>query len=348
VSNASPLFSVLIPSYNRPELIGAAVASVLANDFNDFEIVISDDKSPRQSEIAAVLQPFLADPRVHLHLQPQNLREAANRAFLFQQAKGEWHIVLCDDDKLYPHALATLAQAIRQHPGADLYTFGYSVIDEHDRLSQTRSAPRPLRISPDDTALVRELVVFDTFPFWYFHPATFCSRHDVRTRIQPNPHVGIGDDLIFLIDYVNANGAIQVVPEVLLYYRKMSTASTVQQNQSSGIMPNLVTRAKILLHLQSRQDLRPLLAGYVATAEFRRRLLYDSVLWSEVTAEALVAQVPLPETIVLELSRHLNTGPRGLRRRSLAWRRAAYFVSLFRWSGLCELLRLVYQRLRHA
>ncbi len=48
-------FSVLIPSYNRPEFVGKAVESVLRNDYRELEVVVSYDQSHRQTEIAAVL-----------------------------------------------------------------------------------------------------------------------------------------------------------------------------------------------------------------------------------------------------------------------------------------------------
>lgn len=344
---SSPFFSILIPSYNRPELIGAAVASALANDWADCEIIISDNQSPRRAEIIAVLQPFLADPRVRLHLQPVNLYEAGNRDFLSQAARGEWQIFLCDDDKLYPQALRSLAAAIPRQPTADLFVFGYTVIDEHDRIAYSRRAPKPLLISARDPRLVRELFVADALPYWLYQPATFCSRRSVRDRIKPNRDIGIGDDVMFLIDYVNAGGAVQVVPEVLMYYRRMSAGQTqLQTNQSADDLPNLVTRAKILLHLTGRTDLQPDLAAFVASREFRQRLLYDPMIWTGLRPADLFAQVPLPAAWARELLDFSARQWRRTYRYRLALRRMGFFVSLFGLAGLIEMWSVLLQRLR--
>jgi glycosyltransferase involved in cell wall biosynthesis len=344
---SSPFYSVLIPSYNRPELIGAAVASVLANDWADLEVIISDNQSPRRPEIIAVLQPFLSDPRVQLHLQPINLYEAGNRDFLSQAARGEWQIILCDDDKLYPHALRSLDAAISQQPAADLFVFGYTVIDEHDRIAYSRQAPKPLLISARDPRLARELFVGDALPYWCYQPATFCSRRSVRDRIKPNRDIGIGDDLMFLIDYVNAGGAVQVVPEVLMYYRRMSAGQTqLQTNQSADDLPNLVTRAKILLHLSGRTDLQPDLAAFVASREFRQRLLYDPMIWTGLRPPDLFAQVKLPAAWSRELLDFCDRQWRTTYRYQLALRRMGFFVSLFGLSGLIEMGSVLLQRLR--
>ena len=47
----TPFFSVLIPSYNRPEYIGELINSFLNGKFQDFEIIISDDCSPKRDQI---------------------------------------------------------------------------------------------------------------------------------------------------------------------------------------------------------------------------------------------------------------------------------------------------------
>lgn len=344
---SSPFYSVLIPSYNRPELIGAAVASVLANDWADLEIIISDNQSPRRPEINAVLQPFLNDPRVQLHLQPTNLYEAGNRDFLSQTARGEWQIILCDDDKLYPHALRSLAEAISQQPASDLFVFGYTVIDEHDQIAYSRKAPKSLLISAQDHRLAQELFVADALPYWFYQPATFCSRRSVRDRIKPNRDIGIGDDLMFLIDYVNAGGAVQVVPEVLMYYRRMSGGQTqLQTNQSADDLPNLITRGKILLHLTGRTDLQPDLAVFVASREFRQRLLYDPMVWTGLRTSDLLSHVALPEIWISELNDFCNRQWRRIHRSRLTLRRMEFFYSLFGWAGLIEMGSVLWQRLR--
>lgn len=344
---SSPFFSVLIPSYNRPELIAAAVASVLTNDWTDFEVIISDNQSPRKSEIVAVLQPYLDDPRVHLHLQPINLFEAGNRDFLFQTARGEWQVVLCDDDKLYPHALSSLAAAISQQPAADFFAFGYTVIDEHDRVSFSRRAPKPLLISAQDERLMREVLVADALPFWLYHPATFCSRRSVHDRIKPNREIGIGDDLTFLIDYINAGGAIQVVPDVLMYYRKMNAGQTqLQMNQSAGNLPNLITRAKILLHLTARQDLQPAIASFVASRDFRRRILYDPVIWAGFPPDEVLSHVSLPAAWARELAESFHHHWHSTYRLRLSLRRLGFFVSVFGCAGLVALGSVFLQKLR--
>jgi len=341
-----PLFSVLIPSYNRPEFIGAAVQSVLDGDFTDFELIISDDKSPRQEEIAAVLAPFTRDSRVRVHMQAANLREAGNRDFLLQTARGEWQIILGDDDRLYPHALSTLARAVRELPGALIYAFGYTVVDEHDRAAYSRRAPEPLGVSTAVPRLAEAMLISDAFPFWLFHPATFCSHKSVRELVKPNRDVGIGDDLMFLIDYLNSGEVLQILPAVLLYYRKMSPGSpTLQGNQSAGELPNLICRAKILQHLRSRADLQPTIAAVVNRPAFQQRFLYAPIIWSGVPLVELLPVLRLSPEMEEELISFVRQRPRTAYKILLTLRRVIFFLSLFGVAGLRELMSVSLSRL---
>ena len=341
-----PLFSVLIPSYNRPEVIGKSVESVLSNDFHDFELVISDDKSPRQEDIVRTLQPFLRDSRVHLHLQSSNLGEPGNRDFLFQKASGEWLIALCDDDLLYPNTLSTLTRAIESHPGAGIYAFGYTIIDEFDRVRYSRRAPKPLRVSIHHPRLSRELIVSETFPFWMYHPATFCAKKEVHRKIKSNSNVGIGDDFMFMIDFINLGGIIQIVPAVLMCYRKSaSSAPNTQLNLSSGELPQLIARAKIMNQLLLRTDFHPAIADFVKSRECRNRLLYDSVLWSGLKIDDAPEMLELSPEAMAELNLYAKRRPRELYRIWLSLRRVLFFFSIFGLAGLRESANVLLTRL---
>ena len=45
-----PFFSILIPAYNRPEELKVLIDSIVNQSFNDYEILVSDDCSPKKSD----------------------------------------------------------------------------------------------------------------------------------------------------------------------------------------------------------------------------------------------------------------------------------------------------------
>lgn len=108
-----PRISVLMPVYNGMPYIPEAVESVLAQDEQDWELVISDNGSTDSTrDYLSTLQ----DPRIRVHLQQANLGVYGNLNFLLAQAQASIAKILCADDKLLPGALARIAAFMEERP----------------------------------------------------------------------------------------------------------------------------------------------------------------------------------------------------------------------------------------
>lgn len=108
------LFSILITSYNQEKTITDTIKSCLAQTYDDYEIVISDDGSTDRS--IAIIESF-TDPRIRFFKQEKNLREYNNRNFLVRNAKGEYVIFIDAEDIIYPHALEIVAYYLKSFSG---------------------------------------------------------------------------------------------------------------------------------------------------------------------------------------------------------------------------------------
>lgn len=109
---AAPTVSVVMPLYNKVCHVGAAVRSVLAQTFTDFEIVVvndgSTDGSPR------VVQE-LTDGRIRL-LHQKNAGAAAARNAGIAAARGRWVAFLDADDTWRPEKLARQLAVLEREP----------------------------------------------------------------------------------------------------------------------------------------------------------------------------------------------------------------------------------------
>lgn len=99
-----PHFSVIIPVYNRASVLGTAIASVLAQTCQDFEIVIVDDGS--RDDPTPVVAAF-GDSRIRL-LHQENQGGGAARNAAIDVARGRFIAPLDSDDVFLPHHLATM------------------------------------------------------------------------------------------------------------------------------------------------------------------------------------------------------------------------------------------------
>lgn len=114
----TPLFTIVIPVFNRAKLIDAAVSSVLSQTCQDFEIIVVDDGST--DDIVAAIE-ALGDPRIHLERQRnQGASAARNRGM--DLANGRYIAFLDSDDRFLPHHLASMAEALKDQPATVAYS----------------------------------------------------------------------------------------------------------------------------------------------------------------------------------------------------------------------------------
>ena len=97
-----PFFSIVIPTYNRADVIGVTIQSVLTQQFHDFEILIIDDGSTDNT--AQVVAKF-TDNRIRYHKKPNTERGAARNTGI-KMAQGQYITFIDSDDLFYPQHLS--------------------------------------------------------------------------------------------------------------------------------------------------------------------------------------------------------------------------------------------------
>ncbi len=131
-----PRISILLPVFNPDlELLHAAIASVLQQSYEDWELCIADDASTD-----AQVRPFLekaarSEERIKILFRERNGHIAAASNSALQLATGEWCALLDQDDLLAEHALAWVALEIAQAPEARLIYSDEDKIDLEGRRS---------------------------------------------------------------------------------------------------------------------------------------------------------------------------------------------------------------------
>ena len=93
---ANPKISVCIPVYNREKYIAQCIESVLAQDYKNIEIIISDNCS--MDGTVEIVNRYLFDKRIRFYQNETNVGAYLNFEKLLYYALGEWFIFLSSDD----------------------------------------------------------------------------------------------------------------------------------------------------------------------------------------------------------------------------------------------------------
>ena len=190
------LVSVIIPTYNRAELVGDAVASVLAQTHADLELVVVDDGS---TDATSDVLAGCGDPRLRV-LRQENRGVSAARNAGAAASSGSMLALLDSDDVWLPEKLS-LQLAYMEATGHEVSQTGEIRIRGDRRVNPMKKHRKPdgaffrraLRlclVSPSSVMMTRR-VFEEAGPFDETLPA--CEDYDLWLRILLTRRVGLLD-----------------------------------------------------------------------------------------------------------------------------------------------------------
>jgi glycosyltransferase involved in cell wall biosynthesis len=130
MTSAAPRVSVGLPVFNGERYVADAIESVLAQTFEDFELIISDNASTDRT--AAICREYAArDPRVRYHRNDRNIGAAPNFNRAFRLSCGQYFKWAAHDDLLAPEFLAKCVAVLDADPRTVLCHTLVTIADEN-------------------------------------------------------------------------------------------------------------------------------------------------------------------------------------------------------------------------
>lgn len=125
--------SVLVPAYNGEKYLAECLESILSQDFGDFELLVSDDKSTDGAP--DVIDRYARqDSRVCWWRNAENLGAANNFRLCLQKARGDFVKFMCGDDKLLtPSAIGKMSALLSKEHSVSLVSSSSLVIDPESK-----------------------------------------------------------------------------------------------------------------------------------------------------------------------------------------------------------------------
>ena len=164
-----PKVSVIIPTYNRPHLIGRAIQSILNQTYQNFEIVVIDDSPNDETE--KVVKKF-GDARIkYIHNKIRsNLPKARNQGVRESSSDSKYIAFLDDDDEYLPQFLKKVIEVFEKEHNIDVIITNAQVMDEEDKaiskLFYNSNSREFWRQEVGNGCIIRKKIFIDE-DFWY-------------------------------------------------------------------------------------------------------------------------------------------------------------------------------------
>ena len=190
--SAFPLFSILIANYNNGCYLSECIDSILAQSYENWEVVVVDDGSTDIS--SKVYEQYSDDPRFHIYFNDKNYGVGVTKKKCVDYANGDICGFVDPDDVLFgSDVIRTMVSAHIEFPNASLIYSGMYRADEN--LNIIRSTPG-LSISSSSSALQSMK--------WPIHPfATFKKRlYDKTSGVDGSMKRSVDSDLYYKLEEV--------------------------------------------------------------------------------------------------------------------------------------------------
>jgi glycosyltransferase involved in cell wall biosynthesis len=125
VNSVNPLITIAIPTRNRATLVRDCVTSALAQTYRNIEVLVSDNAST--DDTSETLKSFI-DPRLRVLTNSENIGLVGNFNNCIQEAKGDFIVLLSDDNTLEAYFLEKCVQLVRAEPDIPIVLAGYDIL----------------------------------------------------------------------------------------------------------------------------------------------------------------------------------------------------------------------------
>lgn len=196
------LVSIIMPSYNTANYIGASIRSVQAQTWSNWELLLVDDCSTDNTD--DVVAQFLNDSRIRYIRNDRNSGAALSRNRALREARGEWIAFLDSDDLWAPQKLEKQIAFMR----ANGYAFSYT-----DYMIQLNGQWLP-HVYTGPNVITRKKM----YDYCYFSTITVMYRREKIGLIQIE-NLRKNNDYAMWLQAIEKSNCYRL-PECLSYYIK--------------------------------------------------------------------------------------------------------------------------------
>jgi len=283
--------TVALMTFNRSAYLKEAIGGILAQTWQDFELLILDNASTDDTPEVVL---GIRDERIRYVRNPPGFTAYFNGTSAIQIARGKRIIITHDDDVMHPTLLAKQMDMMEAHPGMTAVWTNTSVIDQAGNTIQAFSTPQGndriygigefiARFPQENLLPLPSTLMFERARY----PKKLigqCYYDRQRGRTQPRTH---GGDDILIPAIMNTFGPIAYLNEPLLKYRLHGIQDGNRTHLSLGVLNTYRTLRRLAGKLPDRQKTLALIESHIARFTTQHEVIHTTTRLSGKTRTKL-------------------------------------------------------------
>lgn len=130
-NTSATLVTVIVPTIGRPAFIIDTLRSVLAQTYTRLQILVSDN-APIEPTVPLLAKAGIVDPRIEVVRHAARLDFSTHMNACIEQARGDYIMIVSDDDQITPGYVAEMVELITSDPKITVCLGRQSQINEHN------------------------------------------------------------------------------------------------------------------------------------------------------------------------------------------------------------------------
>ena len=245
----SELISVIVPIYNIKEYLERCIDSILAQTYQNIEVLMVDDGSTDgTSELVDKIA--LKDSRIRV-FHKENGGSSSARNLAMTEAKGQYFSFIDSDDYIEPDMMEKLYQAI-QNSGMPIAQGAREEIDEQGNILPDICIPPEKETVYASKDFMRELLL-------HKGDCSFCTKLTKACLFHENgfvfPEGKLNEDFHVLVKMLPFIPGIVSIPKRMyhVFYKSGSNTRVVDKNAFSRVYGDNVDNAEMVLHIVEKR-----------------------------------------------------------------------------------------------
>lgn len=237
----NPLISVIVTTYNNEKYIKACLDSLVAQTFQDFEIVVIDDGSTDQT--SKVLNQYSANSRLKIHHQP-NAGVSAARNQGLKLSRGKFVCFVDSDDYVAKNYLEKLVAPLLQDSTIDISVCGYQEIYQ-DRQASYPLKPQLLTGFQATKNLLLNQRDFDVLTWNKLYKKSLFTDYDILYPVGQ-----IHEDNLTTYKLYSVAKNVQYLEDILYFYQRKNSRITKDFSSTEKTLKRLQVKEQMAIEAQ--------------------------------------------------------------------------------------------------